>query len=404
METVTTRNTRKAKEKALAKFTPPRNLVKKNRDALQVKPKIIDISEFKLSDCVVVLKRNPEKPLQSPSRRLYQAEHIYDFEETPSQEDNGAANVSIDDIYKKLESKNIVKILGRKPKVEKQKKAKAIAKPKATQKKRKAAATSVTKSSVTTRNRKGHNLNDVATETIASSENDVNVIVNDNNSDENFASHSVCAGIIDQDGNGIGLIENEWSKAPTYCSQQKIVPNIPAGKFEMNNDILATCNAIESFEIIENIRKNKEIPINAHSSPTYSLPPDFQDSSWAPEDLVDDSPIKRSLRLRAEKKPVQSTPLPYSRSTAAASRFSRSAIFANASPLLHNASSSVAPVPVHLDVSAVDKNRSIEIINIDTLGDGPENAAMPNEKNTPNADKQRLQVYSVRNALKNIVS
>lgn len=396
-----TRAMRKAKDKSIlqskelankkATRKPPEKSTK-IRVPLQDMSTNIDAFDPKLSKCTVVLTNLSAETLKSPLRRLSQCENIYDFEESPSQEEIIVPNDEMNEILKDLEKKNIAKVAKRKPKVEKQKNAKTTVK--TASKKRKATETT-TKSTTATaaKKKKTHNLSAIATDEIGGNK----AVTNNDNNDETYSIHSVCSDIIDQHGEIIGLIEKDWSKKETRTLRPRKANAddvTKASSPKVNNNKVKIVDTIELFEVA---KKPIEVPIEE----SY---PYIPNDVWDSDDVIVDSMLPESPpeipskqlkqpRRAVRNKPEQSTPKP------SRAQFNESDIFKNASPLAQNESNAVA------SVSSSHKNygmKSIEVIsNIEITNQ--ENDTEPIEQNASKGAQPKLRVYG-SSPLKNIVS
>lgn len=426
-------STEKTKEKALRKTTKPA----KARVPLQDMPKNGNTNEIKTTRCSVVLKQLSPNSLQSPMRRFSEAENIYDFEESPSQEEIVAPNDELKEIYKDLEKKNIVKVAKRKPKIGKSKIGTATVKVKAASAKRKA----TTKPAVVSKKRKTHNLSAAADDKVH--EIGGNETVTDNNNDDDaYSVHSVCSEIIDQNGEMIGLIEKEWSQlgSRTIRSRKHEADDITkTSNTKISSNKVQIVDSIEPFETVETVTAPVDQSLQI-VIPDELRKPDAADASQPqskrslrlaarnksvatpvdetladdvmdtiPDDVADDVfaetpptssplPTKRPIRLAARKKPEQSTPKP------SRGKLNETDFFKNASPLTENDAVKVVAVKPHAPSSTVDENskaNSIEIASDDELN--AENGAKGIERNQSYGNKSMMRVYG-RSPLKNIVS
>lgn len=417
---------RNAKEKSVveSKQLPNDRLkrkVAKNRIPLQDMPTNCDETELKMVDCTVVLNQLSSNMLEAPMHRLSQSENIYDFEESPSQEEINEQNPELNEIFKNLEKKNIVKVTKRKAKIEKQKKTKTTVKAKATPKKRKAAEMATTKPAAASKKKKTHNLSVAVDDELH--EIGGNEAVTDNDNDDKQSVHSVCSDIIDQHGDVIGLIEKEWSAVQTRTMRPRKMntdDGTNASRTKVNNSKVKVVDTIEPFV---------EKPIETPDEQPFPLDmPDLWDTeetlplkrtlrnttrnkliqstpkpSRAPqEEIVAETspiqPLKRPLRSIARNKPEQSTPKPVH------AKFNGSDIFKNASPLTRNGSIEVTPAmpPSPVDSPAHDSDvESIEITS-DVGVNAEENVPELIEPSSPS--KFRAHNTYGRSPLKNIVS
>lgn len=390
------RGMRKAKEKVLAsseklpKQKTPRKPTKsvKSRVPLQDVPTNSNETDLKLANCSVVLRQLLPKSIISPTKNLY------DFEESPSQEEIVAPNDDLKEVYKNLEKKNIVKVAKRKPKIGKQKIVKTTVKDKVVSKKRRAKETTTEPLKVT-KKQKMHNLNDIAD--VEPIEIGGNEAVDKNNGDS-YSVHSVCSDIIDQHGEMIGLIEKDWSKMETRALRPRKANTTDESKtssIKVNNNKVKIIDIIEPFEIVE-----KAVEAPTDDSFKYEIPEEVYEAKET-DPLTPQPPpqlLKRPLRNPAKYKPEQSTPKPFpNRAISDATD-----IFNNASPLAPN--ESIQCVPEMPEPSLLLNAIDADSIKIDLdIQSNQENYIETTETRTWNKEKPKLRVYG-RSPLKNVVS
>lgn len=399
------RGMRKAKEKVLAsseqlpKQKTPRKPTKsvKSRVPLQDVPTNSNETDLKLANCSVVLRQLPPKSIKSPTknRRSSETENIYDFEESPSQEEVVAPNDDLKEVYKNLEKKNIVKVAKRKPKIEKQKTVKTTVKDKVVSKKRRAKETTTEPVKVTKKQRI-HNLNDIADDEL--NEIGGNEAVSDEINGDSYSVHSVCSDIIDQHGEMIGLIEKDWSKMETRSLRPRKANATDVSKTsstKVNNNKVKIIDTIEPFEIVEEV---VEAPTD--DSFQYEIPEEVYEAKGA-DPLTPQpppQPLKRPLRRPARYKPEQSTPKLFPNRA----KSDATDIFNNASPLAPN--ESIQSVPEMPEPSLL-----FNAIDADSIETGPdiqsnqENDIETTETSTWNKEKPKLRVYG-RSPVRNVVS
>lgn len=434
-------STEMTKEKASRKTTKSA----KDRVPLQDMPKNSNSTEIKTTRCSVVLKQLSPNSLQSPMRRFSETENVYDFEESPSQEEIVAPNDELKEIYKELEKKNIAVVAKRKPRIKKQTIAKTTVKAKAAPTKRKAEQTTTTKPTAATKKRKTHNLSATAA-AVADVEvhgigGNGTVTDNNNDNDDAFSVHTVCSEIIDQNGEMIGSIEKEWSQFETRTLRStkenaEIVTKTSSKK--VNSNKVEKVDSIEPFEVVEksavaapldqsvqNVipddlwnpevaktpqpQSKRSLRLAVRNKPVAApvvetLPDEIPDNvpDDVPEDAFPETPLppsplltKRPVRIAARKNPLQSTPKP------SHGKMSATDFFKNASPLTQNNSVEFAAAKTLSAFDESPKSNAIETVTEDDMND--ENAAKRIERNQSQDGTPTLRVYG-RSPLKNIVS
>lgn len=373
-----TRGMRKAKEKSTVQSTEltterkTRNTVKaaKLRVPLQDMPANNNTFDPKMTKkCSVVLQPLSTKVLESPMRRSSQnseTENIYDFEESPSQEEIIAPNDEMNEVLKNLQKKNIVKVAKRKPKINKEKTEKPSVKAKTASKKRKA-PDATTKTSAVAKKQKTHNLDDVADEFGG------NEAEADDNFDGRCSVQSVYSDIIDQNGDVIGLIEKEWSETRTLRQRKPKTDDVTTAtsSTKVNNS---------KVKIVDTIEPYVERAVTPIEEPFPDIPNDVFDTP-EPETQLTAPPIKRRLRNTDRNKPEQSTPI--------TSRvpLNKSDIFKNASPVISSTSGKIATPKSLLNVTEIENDAN----SVEALEPSPSKIEKPKH------------VYG-RSPLKNIVS
>lgn len=341
------RGMRKVKEKVsvqLPKLTEKKAAAKtqrvKRRAPLQAMSGNINTAEFKLTKCSVRVRKLSPKSLESPLRRLSQAENIYDFEESPSQTEVVEPNDELKEILKTLEKKNIVKVAKHKPLKENRSAAVALKGTKS--KKRK---TTPVKPAPVKKKKIAHNL-DAEQGKIGATN-----VVADNNADDCCSVNSVCSDIVDHKGDTIGLIEKEWSKEATRSFRKRKLNSddvMTAKNAKVNNNKVVVADMIEVF-VEKAIEAPVELPVDD------SIPFDDEmslDDNWKPEEEIADhddalpsaplkhstrkadkslqppQPAKRVLNGAIRNRPTQSTP------KTTRPKLDATEIFRNASPLM----------------------------------------------------------------------
>lgn len=442
---------RKAKENS---FVAPTEMTKekasrktaksaKDRVPLQDMPKNSNTTEIETTRCSVVLKQLSPNSLESPMRRFSETENVYDFEESPSQEEIVAPNDELKEIYKELEKKNIAVVAKRKPRIKKRKIAKTTVKVQAAPTKRKAEQTTTTKPAAATKKRKTHNLSAAAAvaDEVHGIGGNGTVTDNNNDNDDAYSVHSVCSEIIDQNGEMIGSIEKEWSQFETRTMRSRkenaeIGTKTSSKKVNSNKD--EKVDSIEPFEVVEKRpvaapldqsiqivipddlrnpelaktpqpQSKRSLRLAVRNKPVAApvdetLPDDIPDN--VPDDVAEDvfpetpqpsSPLqtKRPIRIAARKNPLQSTPKP------SHAKMNATDFFKNASPLTQNSSVEFAAAKPLSAFDESPKSNAIETVSEVEMND--ENGAKRIEQSQSHDDKPTLRVYG-RSPLKNIVS
>lgn len=359
---------RKAKEKSTVQSTEltTERMTRKTAKAIKSRVPLQDmpannntIDTKLLKNCSVVLQ-----PLSTTS----ETENIYDFEESPSQEEIIAPNDEMNEVLKKLQKKNIAKVAKRKPKINKAKTEKPTVKATTVPKKRKAPE-ATTKTSAVTKKQKTHNLDDVADE----------IGGNEVEAPDDFGGrcsvHSVYSDIIDQNGDVIGLIEKEWSGVETRSSRQR-----KSHTDDVTKAISSTKANNSKVKIVDTIEPYVERVKTPIEEPFPNIPDDVFDTP-EPVTPIMAAPQKRRLGNVGRKKPEQSTPC------TSRGLLNKSDFFKNASPVMESTSINNATPKSVLNVTEIENDaNSVEAL----------------ESSAPKIEKPK-RVYG-RSPLKNIVS